>query len=121
MIKKAPRLRGLSFAPDRNFKPPRAPQPAAASIFSHLWTTAYEYLHEATELIIVGYSCPPTDTLARTMFTHFENARLREISIVDPNAGALSSYRAMIPEKVSKRARWTYYSDFRDYVDRVVS
>lgn len=55
------------------------------------------------------------------MFTHFENARLREISIVDPNAGALSSYRAMIPEKVSKRARWTYYSDFRDYVDRVVS
>lgn len=93
----------------------------AASIFSHLWTTAYEYLHEATELVIVGYSCPATDTLARTMFTHFENTKIKEISIVDPNAGALSSYREMIPAKISKRARWTYYSDFRDYIDRVVS
>lgn len=91
----------------------------AASIFSHLWTTAYAYLHEATELVIVGYSCPPTDTLARTMFTHFENTKIKEISIVDPNAGALSSYREMIPFKVSKRARWTYYSDFREYIDRV--
>lgn len=93
----------------------------AASIFSHLWTTAYEYLHEATELVIVGYSCPPTDTLARTMFTHFENTKLKEISIVDPNAGTLSSYREMIPERISKRARWTYYSDFCDYIDRTIS
>ena len=93
----------------------------AASIFSHLWTTAYEYLHEANELVIVGYSCPPTDTLARTMFTHFENTKLKEISIVDPNARALSSYREMIPERISKRARWTYYSEFRDYIDRTVS
>ena len=93
----------------------------AASIFLHLWTTAYEYLYEATELVIVGYSCPPTDTLARTMFTHFENTRLREISIVDPNAGTLASYREMVPEKISRRTRWTYFSDFRDYIDRVVS
>jgi len=93
----------------------------AASIFSHLWTTAYEYLHETTELIIVGYSCPPTDTLARTMLTHFENTKLNEISIVDPNPMALSSYRDMIPERITKRARWTYYSDFRDYIDRVVN
>jgi hypothetical protein len=93
----------------------------AASIFAHLWTTAYEYLHEARELVIVGYSCPPTDTLARTMFTHFENTKLQEISIVDPNAGALTSYREMVPERISKRARWTYYADFRDYISRVVS
>lgn len=93
----------------------------ATSIFSHLWTTAYEYLHEASEIVIVGYSCPPTDTLARTMFTQFENSKLREISIVDPGAGALASYREMIPERISRRARWTYYSDFRDYIDRVAS
>lgn len=90
----------------------------AASIFSHLWTTAYEYLHETEELIIVGYSCPPTDTLARTMFTHFENKKLRKIAIVDPNVAALASYAEMIPRCISKRATWTYYSDFRDYIDR---
>lgn len=89
----------------------------AASIFLHLWTLAYEYLHEAEELIIVGYSCPPTDTLARTMFTHFTAKRLTKITIVDPDAMALSRYRQLVPEKIASKAKWSYYSDFSEYIN----
>lgn len=88
----------------------------AASIFRHLWTTAYEYLHEAKELIIVGYSCPATDTLARTMFTHFEARQLSRIAIVDPDALALSRYRDLMPPKIAASAKWSYFSDFNEYI-----
>lgn len=89
----------------------------AASIFQHLWTLAYEYLHESEELIIVGYSCPPTDTLARTMFTHFSAKNLKKITIVDPDAAALSRYRELVPEKIASQAKWAYYSNFSEYID----
>jgi len=89
----------------------------AASVFRHLWTVAYEYLHEAENLVIVGYSCPPTDTLARTMFTHFSAKRLKKITIVDPDAVALSKYRSLIPEKVRREATWTYYSTFSEHIN----
>lgn len=88
-----------------------------ASIFAHLWTTAYEYIHEAKELVIVGYSCPPTDTLARTMFTHFNAANLEKIVIVDPNAAALARYREMIPQLSTRKSSWQYFSGFSDYIN----
>ncbi len=88
------------------------------SLFKFLWTTAYEYLHEAKKLVIVGYSCPPTDTLARTMFTHFSGKNLKEISIVDPNAIALKNYREMFDLKLSSRIKWHYYSNFHEYIEQ---
>lgn len=93
----------------------------AASIFLHLWTVAYEYLHEAEELVIVGYSCPPTDTLARTMFTHFTAKMLKRITIVDPDAMALSRYRQLVPDKVAAKAKWSYYSDFSEYISAEIN
>lgn len=91
------------------------------SIFCHLWTTAYEYLHEAKELVIVGYSCPPTDTLARTMFTHVEPAKLERVTIVDPDGMALARYRDLMSPKVGSKAKWGYFSDFNEYIQHEVS
>jgi hypothetical protein len=93
----------------------------AASIFLHLWTRAYEYLHEAKELVIVGYSCPPTDTLARTMFSHFDAPRLEKVTIVDPDATALARYRELIAPKIAASAKWSYFSNFDEYVRHEVS
>ncbi|MCO5106186.1 MAG: SIR2 family protein [Burkholderiaceae bacterium] len=102
--------------------PPMPNKPiTATSIFLHLWTTAYEYLHEAKELVVVGYSCPPTDTLARTMFTHFEAAKLSRVIIVDPDALALARYRDLVPQKVASSAKWSYFSDFNEYIRHEVS
>jgi hypothetical protein len=93
----------------------------ATSLFNFLWTTAYEYLHEAKKLVIVGYSCPPTDTLARTMFTHFKSKNIKEIFVVDPNAIALKNYRDMFDPKLAIKAKWRYYSSFAEYIDGEIS
>lgn len=88
----------------------------ASSIFNFLWTCAYEYLHEARKIVIVGYSCPPTDTLASTMFGQFSSTKVEEVFVVDPNPIALKNYREMIEPKVARRAKWRYYSSFSEYI-----
>ncbi|KZZ78008.1 hypothetical protein A3765_08475 [Oleiphilus sp. HI0130] len=93
----------------------------ASSLFNFLWTCAFEYMHEARRMVIVGYSCPSTDTLARTMFGQFKSKNLEEIIVIDPNALALKSYREMIDPKVATKAKWRYYSDFREYIDAGLS
>lgn len=89
----------------------------ASSLFSFLWQCAYEYMHQARHIVIVGYSCPPTDTLARTMFSQFKSKRLKEISVVDPNATALKTYREMLDPRTAARAKWRYYSDISAYIE----
>jgi len=86
-------------------------------IFNYLWTTAYEYLHDAKELIIVGYSCPQTDGIAHAMFSHFTNKNIERVVIIDPDANMLSKYRGLFKSSVSKGIRWQYYENFQEYVD----
>ncbi|MFC6672297.1 hypothetical protein [Marinobacterium aestuariivivens] len=93
----------------------------ASSLFNFLWTCAYEYMHEAKKIVIVGYSCPPTDTLASTMFGHFNSKNLEEIYVVDPNAIALKNYREMLDPKVASGAKWRYYSSFSEYIEGEIS
>lgn len=87
-----------------------------SSLFKFLWTVAFEYMHEAKRIVIVGYSCPLTDTLARSMFTHFRSRKLEEISVVDPNALALSNYKEMTLSNVPKSCKWKYYGSFVEYL-----
>lgn len=98
--------------------PPIPNKPITTSnLFRYLWTLAYEYMHEAKRLIIIGYSCPPTDTLARTMFGQFKSKNLKDVFIVDPNANALGDYRSMFEPRTASRAKWHYYPSLSDYVD----
>lgn len=87
------------------------------SLFNFLWTTAFEYMHEAKRIVIVGYSCPPTDTLARALFTHLSSKNLQEIFVVDPNAIALKNYREMLDPKLSASVKWRYCSTFQEYIN----
>lgn len=87
-------------------------------LFRFLWTKAYEYLHEAEELVICGYSLPETDRLAQSLFANFGNQTLRQVTIVDPNPGIMSKWRALLRRSnVSRKARWSYYEDFGEYVE----
>ena len=86
-------------------------------IFKYLWMTAYEYLHHAKEIVIVGYSCPQTDSIAHAMFSHFSNAEVERVIIVDPDATMLSKYRGIFKNKTSKGVRWQYYETFEEYIN----
>ncbi len=86
-------------------------------IFKYLWMTAYEYLHHAKEIIIVGYSCPQTDGIAHAMFSHFSNNNVERIVVVDPDANMLSKYRGIFKNKTSVGVRWQYYATFEEYIE----
>lgn len=88
-----------------------------ASIFSFLWTQAFEYLHEARRIVLVGYSCPPTDTLAQAMFCHIRARRAEEVVIVDPNPEIITRYRDMLRHGLPASTRWTYFDDFVTFID----
>ncbi len=86
-------------------------------LFRFLWTKAYEYLHEAEELVICGYSLPEADQLAQSLFSGFANRKLKQITIVDPNPAIISRWRALLRRKnVNEGARWMYHDDFDEYV-----
>lgn len=108
-------------SPDEDASPliiPPLPQKPITSIrlFCFLWTKAYEYLHEAKELVICGYSLPETDRLAQSMFGNFSNRSLASITIVDPNPAILAKWRNLFRRNsISAAAKWTYYESFSEY------
>lgn len=87
-----------------------------ASIFRMLWTKAMEYLHEARRIVIVGYSCPQTDALARSVFTQFRNMNVKDIYIVDPSSDALFKYHSLFRSRVRNNVNWHYCEGFHQYI-----
>jgi hypothetical protein len=98
--------------------PPLANKPLTSiSLFRFLWTRACEYLHEAEEIVICGYSLPPTDSLAQSLFGNIRNKNLRRVTVVDPNPSILKRWRGLLINGYNSKAIWSYHSDFQEYVD----
>ena len=73
--------------------PPLSTKPImSTSIFHFLWQRAYEYLMETEELCICGYSLPPTDQMAMSLFSSFKSKNLQRVVIADPNPEVWSRY-----------------------------
>lgn len=87
------------------------------SLFEFLWTRACEYLHEAENIIICGYSLPDTDSLAMSLFGNLSNTRLKRVTVIDPDPSILQRWRDLLINDRNSKAQWTYHSDFREYVE----
>lgn len=99
--------------------PPLPSKPITSiELFEYLWTKAYEYLYEAREFIIAGYSLPETDTLANVMFRSFKNKNLKRIVIIDPNASILEKWKTLLRRRGVGSAELVYYEDFSNYIER---
>lgn len=102
--------------------PPIPNKPITSSpIFRHLWTKAFEYLHSAKKIVIVGYSCPNTDVMARSIFSQFRNMNATDIYVVDPGVSALSNYVELMHGRVKKHIRWHYYRGLSEYIENEIS
>jgi len=66
--------------------------------------------------VIVGYSCPATDVMARSMFSNFNNKGVTDITIVDPGSNTLTEYFQSMELAVSKKTDWHYNYNFSDYI-----
>ncbi len=90
------------------------------SIFTYLWTCAYEYLHDCKEIVISGYSLPETDTLAVSLFSKFKNMQLTKLTIIDPSAVSISKWMAIFQRKnISRKYKIEYYPDFCQYIKNI--
>lgn len=99
--------------------PPLPQKPiTSVAIFRYLWTYAYEYLYEARNLVIVGYSLPPTDTLAVSLFSKFKNKNLRNITIVDPNQEVIGKWIKLFRRNGVRAHEVKYYPDFVEYIEK---
>lgn len=88
-------------------------------IFRFLWTKAYEYLHEANEIIVCGYSLPNTDQLAYSMFSNFVNRSIEKVTIVDTDTQVLGKWKRLLDRSNIQIKEWVWESDFYDYVDKM--
>ena len=87
------------------------------SLFRFLWTRACEYLHECSELYVCGYSLPPTDALAASLFKEFNNHNLKTVTVIDPDPSIMTKWRKLLSRKNVKDARWAYFADFAEFVN----
>ncbi len=89
------------------------------AIFRYLWSYAFEYLHECKELVIIGYSLPDSDTLANSLFSQFDNEKLKKITIVDPSTETVLKWVKLFERMKKKKFIIEYYTDFCSYIDRL--
>ena len=86
-------------------------------LFRSLWTIACEYLHECKELYICGYSLPPTDALAASLFKEFKNSQLKAVTVIDPDPSIMTKWRRLLFRKNVNSAKWSYFADFGEFVE----
>ena len=100
--------------------PPIEAKPITSiSLFRFLWTRACEYLHECRELYVCGYSLPPTDALASSLFKEFNNSRLETVTVIDPDPSIMTKWRKLLSRKNVRNARWVYFADFGEFVKSI--
>lgn len=97
--------------------PPLPNKPiTGSSIFSHLWQCAFEYLHEAKRIVIVGYSCPQTDSYAMSLLSNLKNPKVKEVVVIDPAVTTLNKYRRLLSTSVSPNIRWVYFDNVKSFL-----
>lgn len=120
-IEMAGLIKGISPATDHDrcplIIPPVPNKPITEiSLFRSLWTRAAEYLAEARNIVICGYSLPETDIIAKSLFKNVRNMKVTDISIVDPDGATVVKWKNLLNKKVNTQLRWHYFSSLSEFV-----
>jgi hypothetical protein len=79
-----------------------------------LWRRAEKTLKKADEVLIFGYSCPPTDFESSNLIKRsLRNGVHEALWVIDPNPNVLTRYIELVkPDQI------TYYPSAKDYLER---
>jgi hypothetical protein len=100
--------------------PPLAAKPLSQiGIFRYLWQKAYEYLFEAREIIVCGYSLPEFDQFAKSLFANFTNKRMAKITVVDPDPQILKKWQQLLKRGNVPDVEWAWADDFTKFVSKM--
>lgn len=110
-----------STTSSRVIVPPMPAKPLTeVSEFREIWTRAFEYLSDAADLIIFGYSCPESDQLARALLANLKPGRNStgpiRITIIDPNPDTYAKFRRLLNPDYAGIATWRHFSSLASYL-----
>ena len=89
-------------------------------VFVDLWRKATEYLRQAEEIFIIGYSLPPADSAALTLFATTCHQKL--VRVIDWDRAVRYRIRQVVrsaleaPHSFSGRSVWTQPSSFQEWL-----
>jgi hypothetical protein len=85
-------------------------------LFRYLWTKAYEYIVEAKEIVICGYSLPQTDGLAVALFGSLTSPKVSKITVIDPDPQIMMKWRGLIRSN-KRKISWSYFTNISEYLE----
>lgn len=88
--------------------PPTDNKASHRQVMQPIWEYAKKRLQRAANIVVIGFSLPPTDEYFRTFFSvaTIGNTTLRKFLIVDPSETAVNRYRSMLSPLANKRLVW---------------
>jgi hypothetical protein len=84
--------------------------------FARIWRSASAAIHNAENLVFVGYSLPSTDMHSTVLFrTSVKSRGLKSLVVVNPDPEARRRTRDVVQRGISKSTRVLSFDSFRDF------
>jgi len=88
-----------------------------AGVFPRLWKSASDAIYEAREIVVIGYSLPPTDLHSTALFrTSVKPGSLRSLVVVNPDREARKRVRSVLQRGFSRDTRVLSFDRFEHFV-----
>jgi hypothetical protein len=97
--------------------PPESSKRYDTGVFAHLWKQAGQAIHNATTLVIIGYSIPATDSHANALLRlSVKKEGLKSLVIVNPDREARYRTREVVKRGLSPNTRVLVFDTLKEFV-----
>lgn len=88
--------------------PPTENKAEHRKVMQPIWAHAKEILTEAANIVVIGFSLPPTDEYFRTFFSlaTIGQTTLRNFIVIDPSEAVAQRYQSMLSRLAQDRFQW---------------
>lgn len=115
-LKKLPYTK-LHGTPKFTIIPPESNKAYDKGIFRELWKLASLAIGKSAEIVLIGYSLPPTDLHATALFrTSVRPAALRSLVVVNPDRDARRRTREVLQRGLSDQTRVLSFDSFAEFL-----
>jgi hypothetical protein len=95
-------------------QPPLTNKPVENEPFATIWRNARKSVRTARRLILIGYSMPIADGLVRSLLSTDLKTVLREVIVVEPDAGTRDRHIEFFT-RLAQKAQVFAFSDFAEF------
>lgn len=98
--------------------PPEYHKAYDRGVFLRLWKSAGSALHRATEVVLIGYSLPPSDLHSTALLrVSVKNQALKSLVIVNRDVDARRRAQSVLQRGISDSTRILVFDKFKEFVE----